>query len=202
MFPDRTAETRYSGLFHPLLLTLLVLVRMAPNPLPSILASRIRQAFAPSSLVRLLIYAGLWWVLTEGDIVAWFWGVPAILAAALLNPFPTPLWRLNPFGVMRFVPIFIGYSLRSAVDVGGRAIHPGRPLRPALIDYPWRLPSVSSRVFFANLINLMPGTLCVREAERAVTVHILGGTTGTHTRLARLEYHVATLFGEKLDDDE
>ncbi len=152
--------------------------------------------------LRILAYAGIWWIITGGE-GGWLWGLPAVLVAALFNPFPTTeRWRWRLRGVLAFVPVFAWLSLRSAVDVAWRAVHPSRPLHPALVDYAWNVEGGHARVFLANLINLMPGTLCVRFTEQGMTVHILGDPARTIAGLERLEAVVGRLFqplGEKDD---
>lgn len=152
---------------------------------------------------RLLLYAGLWWLITGGDGDAWTWGIAAVAAAAVISPFPSHHpWRISVAGAIAFVPVFALFSLRSALDVARRALHPRRPLTPALLDYPWRLPDNGSRVFLANLINLMPGTLCVRITGQAMTVHTIGDTTRTLAGLERLETLTATLLKQPLHHDQ
>ena len=151
---------------------------------------------------RLILYAGLWWLITGGDAGAWTWGAPAVAAAAIISPFPgrSP-WQISIPGALTFLPVFVVFSLRGALDVARRALHPRRPLNPALLDYPWRLPDNGSRVFLANLINLMPGTLCVRITGRAMTVHTIGNTTRTLSGLAQLEARTAMLLKQPLHDE-
>ncbi|WP_018953584.1 Na+/H+ antiporter subunit E [Thioalkalivibrio sulfidiphilus] len=145
---------------------------------------------------RLTVYAFLWWVLSGGSAASWAWGLPAILLAALFNPFPPErgvIW--HPTALLAFVPVFVVFSLRGALDVAWRALHPRRPLLPTLVDYPWALlPPGRGRVFLANLINLMPGTLCVRITEHSMTVHVLSHPARTMAALQRLEGVVYRLF--------
>jgi len=152
--------------------------------------------------LRILGYAGIWWIITGGE-GGWLWGLPAVLVAALFNPFPTTeRWRWRLRGVLAFVPVFAWLSLRSAADVAWRAVHPSRPLNPSLVDFVWHVEGGHARVFLANLINLMPGTLCVRITEHGMTVHILGDPDRTMGGLERLEVVVGRLFqpvGDKND---
>lgn len=152
-------------------------------------------------MARLSLYALVWWILAGGDAASWGWGLPAVFMAALLNPFPAN-GRLRPAPrvLLRFAGVFVLWSLRGALDVGWRALQPSRPLSPALLDYPWQLESRSSRVFLANLINLMPGTLCVRITDTAMTVHVIGNAERTLVGLAHLEHLVGELLeGEPRD---
>ena len=148
---------------------------------------------------RIITYAGLWWLITGGDPASWSWGVPAIVAAAVINPFPMAgRWRVSAGGMLIFALTFIGFSLRSATDVALRALLPLQLLTPALLEYTWRLPPNGSRIFLANLINLMPGTLCVRITDNAMTVHTIGDTARTLAALERLEELTGALLKQPL----
>jgi len=152
--------------------------------------------------LRILTYAGIWWIITGGE-GGWLWGVPAVLIAALFNPFPTSeRWRWRLRGVLVFLPVFMWLSLRSAADVAWRAVHPSRPLNPALVDFIWHLEGGHARVFLANLINLMPGTLCVSITENGMTVHVLGDPVRTMDGLERLETMVGDLFHPRGGKDD
>ncbi len=143
--------------------------------------------------LRLVAYCALWWILSGGE-GGWLWGLPAVAAAALFNPFPPGArWRLRWSELLLFIPVFCGLSMRSALDVAARAVHPRCPLDPALVDYPWQLPDDGGRVFLANLLNLMPGTLCVRIGARSMTVHIIGDTADRLESIARLESRIGRL---------
>ncbi|TVR82617.1 MAG: cation:proton antiporter, partial [Rhodospirillales bacterium] len=49
--------------------------------------------------LRILSYAAIWWIITGGG-GGWLWGLPAVLVAALFNPFPTTrCWRWRLRGV-------------------------------------------------------------------------------------------------------
>ncbi len=152
---------------------------------------------------RLVIYAIIWWILTEGDLGSFAFGAPAIAAAALINPFAPGRprgWRLARGA--RFLAIFAWLSLRSALDVARRAVHPARPLNPARIDYSWRLQTGSARQFMANLLNLMPGTLTIHSGEETLMLHVLGPRERALAGVRRLEGRVAGLFGEVVAGDE
>ena len=62
-----------------------------------------------------------------------------------------------------------------------------------LVDYPWHLPDDGRRVFLANLLNLMPGTLCARISERSMTVHLIGDAADRLDSIARLESRIGRL---------
>lgn len=167
----------------------------------SIVTTIRQQVSSPGLLIRMAGYALVWWVLTGGEAGSWVWGVPAVLAAALLNPFPAKgRLRLRPVVLFRFCCVFIAWSVRGALDVGGRVLRPERLLTTTLVDHPWTLRARSARIFFANLINLMPGTLCIRITDSTMTVHVIGDPERALTALTRLEAIVMQLVEADEDD--
>lgn len=165
--------------------------------------SRFGMSGGAGVATRLTACAAIWWVLTGGDGTAWLWGLPAIVAAVCLNPFPPAArWRWRVAQVPIFAAVFVRLSLLGAFDVGWRALHPRCPLRPVLVEYLVRLPAGPARLFLAHIINLMPGTLCVRIAGEGLTVHVLANPERVVAGLQVLEAHVARLFGVTLDGND
>lgn len=147
-------------------------------------------------LMRIGLLAALWWVLTGGRYGAWPAGIPAV-AAALLASFALPrpaTWPWRPTGLVRFLPFFLKSSLAAGLDVARRAYAPGPPLAPGLVEYPWRLPPGPARVFLANTVSLLPGTLSIGFDDRKLTIHVIDRTRPVGEEVKRLESMVARLF--------
>lgn len=149
----------------------------------------------PSILRRGIVFAFLWWVLVAGDTSSWWIGAPAvafasILSAALLSPVKL-VWR----ALFGFVPFFFFRSLLGGADVAWRAIHPRMPINPHLVEYPIRLPPGLPRVFMANIVSLLPGTLSTELSSRFLRVHVLSDRGDVESELETLERRVAGLFG-------
>jgi len=101
--------------------------------------------------------------------------------------------------LLRFTPSFLIRSLLGGVDVAWRAFHPGiPPIAPVLIEYPLRLPSELPRVFMANTISLLPGTLSVEFHRSVLTVHVLDGRKNVLAEIESVEQSVARIFGTSL----
>jgi multicomponent Na+:H+ antiporter subunit E len=145
----------------------------------------------------------IWWMLAAGDgSSSWVVGVPCVLAATtasvlLADPSRS---RVNVLGLARFVPYFIWRSMLGSFDVAWRAVQPRLPISPSLHEYPLRLPSGGpARVFFADVVNLLPGTLSAELTDRWLTVHILNGeSAGVLAELRQLENKVGDVFGVEL----
>lgn len=148
-----------------------------------------------SVLRRVLLFAVTWWVLVEGEVRSWWFGVPVVLVAAtaslvLVSP-TTLVW----FELARFVPYFLVRSFAGGVDVAWRALHPGMPIEPHMIEYPTRLRPGLPLVFLANTVSLLPGTLSVVLNTGYLNVHVLSGRRELQSELESLEERVAALFG-------
>ncbi|MEA2094975.1 MAG: Na+/H+ antiporter subunit E [Pseudomonadota bacterium] len=150
---------------------------------------------------RTVLFALLWWILTEGAINSWLVGVPVVVFAVLASGtlLPAVSWSLS--GIVRFVPFFLWRSLYGGVDVARRALHPRLPISPGLFDHRWRLPPGLPRVFMANTVSLLPGTLSTELDEEHLCVHILDHTGDFASELTLIEARVAQLFGLNLVAD-
>ena len=147
---------------------------------------------------RTALFALLWWILTEGATNSWLVGAPVVVLAVLASEalLPGVSWSLP--GAVRFVPFFLWHSLHGGVDVARRALHPRLPISPELFDYRWRLPPGLPRVFMANTVSLLPGTLSAELDEEYLRVHVLDQTGNFVSGLAVVEARVARLFGLSL----
>lgn len=157
-----------------------------------------RRMFA----VRVSLFAALWWVLTTGSPDAWIFGVPVVLSAAAVSlalAVPSS-GRLSFSALAGFVPYFLWRSMVGSVDVAWRALHPRLPIAPVMEQYPLRLPRTGpSRIFFADILSLLPGTLSADLRDDSLVIHILSARPGdalADTR--RLEAMVAAVFGVRL----
>jgi multicomponent Na+:H+ antiporter subunit E len=146
---------------------------------------------------RAAAFAVLWWVLAAGDVGSWVIGVPVSLGAAAvsLSLAPHKLWRWRLIGMARFIPFFLRESLRGSIDVAIRALHPRLPLAPEVVHYRLRLPDDFARVFLANTVSLLPGSLSADLQHDRLSVHVLDRSLPVEATLRSLERRVAGLFG-------
>ncbi len=157
--------------------------------------------FKPPSgfLLRLLLFALLWWILTQGEPASWWWGLPVVFWVAWMPPiYASPPWRWHLLPAMRLLPRFLLLSARGGWEVALLAAKPHSVLNTRLVDYTWCcLPAGPARVFMASLINLIPGTLTLRflPDQDCLHVHILNYRPATLTSLQRLEVAIADLYG-------
>ncbi|MEW6353294.1 MAG: Na+/H+ antiporter subunit E [Pseudomonadota bacterium] len=152
-----------------------------------------------SALRRAAFLALIWWALA-GGAPDWAFGAPFIAAALAASLISAPRrQRLRLAGLAQFAPFFFWESLRGGVDVARRALHPRRPLAPALVTHRLRLPSGAARVFLTNVVSLLPGTLSAELAEDELRLHVLDARLDASVMLRRVEARIAALLGVTLE---
>lgn len=147
--------------------------------------------------LRLSGLAALWAILCEGE--GWVVGAPVILIAAAVMSRGTTADHWSLAGLVRFIPYFLWNSLRGAVDVAARALHPGLPIDPAVLRYEMQLDSTAARVLMANSVTLLPGTLSADVEGNILSVHVLNVSGPVMETLGTLERHITELVRH---DDE
>lgn len=144
--------------------------------------------------VRALALLALWWVLTEGALESFWVGIPAVLVALYFSAHFGPRRPVLLLELLRFLPLFLIRSLVAAIDVASRALAPAMRLQPALLEYRMALPPGLPRVFFANAVSLLPGTLSADLDDAMLCVHVLDDSAANEQSLRELEAAVALVF--------
>ncbi len=152
----------------------------------------------PSIVSRGLLFSLIWWFLTDGAAASWWIGVPAVLLAATVSTVLVPPVPLAWFELLRFVLFFLTRSLLGGVDVARRAFQPNMPINPDLVEYSLQLPPGLPQVFMANIVSLLPGTLCASLHQNVLKVHVLDKQTDFLTELKTVEQHVARILNLSL----
>jgi len=151
-----------------------------------------------SGCLRAVLFALMWWILTNGVVDSWLVGTPVILFTTLVSVRLLPPFSWSLLGLVRFVPFFLWRSLYGGVDVARRALQPRLPISPGLFDYRWRLPPGLPRVFMANIVSLLPGTLSVELGANCLQVHVLDERKDVLSELENVEQRVAAIFAISL----
>lgn len=152
--------------------------------------------FRPAVLVRIVWFGFIWTIFTGGRMESWLLGGPAVLTAAWISVrtrrFQTAGFALA--GGFRFVVFFLKASLLSGLDVVRRALHPRLLLQPDLIDYRLSLSTDAARVFMADTVSLLPGTLSAHLVGETLTIHVLDRNAPIREELTALEERVAAML--------
>ncbi|MDO8847759.1 MAG: Na+/H+ antiporter subunit E [Coriobacteriia bacterium] len=168
---------------------------MPGSTTPPSVPRRLRRTASRTALLALV-----WVVITEADPHALAVGIPIVLAGSALSLTLSPdsLTPIRPSGALRFVRFFALQSALGGIDVSMRALRPSMPLDPAIIRYPLRITGTWPRVFLANTISMLPGTLSSRLDDDTLEVHVLDCSRPVVQELAEVECRVADLFGSDL----
>ena len=148
-----------------------------------------------SIVIRGWLFLFIWWVLTDGNTSSWWIGLPAVMLTIIVSIILIPPTHLVFIRVIWFVPFFLIYSFKGALDVAWRVFHPRLPISPGLIKYTLSLPPGLAQVLMINLVNLVPGTLTAKLEHNVLTIHVLDIRNDFKTELITIEQHVAKIFG-------
>lgn len=148
-------------------------------------------------LQRSLLFALLWWVLTEGRWDGWLLGVPAICAAvwASLRLLPPGARRLSLAGLLGYLAFFFWNSALGAAQVSLMALRGRKSLQPAILEWKLGLPSGAPSVLLLNTLGLMPGTLGVELTDDRLRIHVVDARLPILAEVEVLEAHIARMFG-------
>lgn len=155
------------------------------------------RGIAGKALMRGLVFAIVWWVLSEGEAKSWGIGAIAVAlaTAASLTLVPDALPRLRILPMLRFVPFFISRSVHGGIDVARRAFQPVPALAPGFKSYPVAGMGASECALFVMICGLFPGTLSARLDGETVTLHVLDETMPVMDEFVELEARLAPIFG-------
>lgn len=150
---------------------------------------------ARNILLFLVVSVLVWLTLTAGRGLN---SLPAILTVA--GGVAAGLWSygrrppIRPLPLANLAGFFLVQSVISGLDVAERAFSPGPDIDPGFLDYETRLERESARILFANLMSLMPGTLCCRLEDQRLRVHVLSRIESAQDSLATLEKKIHDAF--------
>lgn len=164
--------------------------------------SETKVTYLRSWLLRFLVFTLIWWIFTDGDMSSWSVGFPVILIVTWISVMLMPPLSWSLFGFLRFIPYFFWRSICAGIDVAIRAIHPRLPISPVLFDYRFRLPPGLYRVYMANTVTMLPGTLSVELEGRVLRVHVLNVNVAIDEELNVLENRIADIFRLNLVDTD
>jgi multicomponent Na+:H+ antiporter subunit E len=147
-------------------------------------------------LVRIILFAALWLVLS-GGLTSDPWVVLFVVIAATVTA--TWLWpidgiRVDAMAAIRFVPYFLYQSILGGWDVARRAMQPSMPIDPGVIEYTPSSPSMQVRTLLVGTISLLPGTASVYLAGDRLCVHVLDRGAPNIERLAALDRRIVAML--------
>ncbi len=152
---------------------------------------------------RALVFASMWWVLCEGDVSSWPFGVAFVATASAVSIRLTPQrgWELRPAAAARFAGFFAYHSMLGGIDVALRALRPSIPIDPGFVRYPMRLRSEAARVLLADTVSLLPGTLSSGFDGDVLVMHVLDRTQPIVDDVRLVEDRIAASLGMEAKAD-
>jgi multicomponent Na+:H+ antiporter subunit E len=170
-------------------------------------STAIDDGHEPAPLPR-LVFTGFLvalWAAFAGleDPASWIVGVPTVIAASWSRSSLSPRRNehVSVVGILQLLPVFFWESFKGGFDVARRVLRLRPKIDPGLVDYRLNLSSTSARVFFVDLVSLLPGTLSADIRGDRMRIHALDLTQDSITELWRLERRVAAVFGQTLPDE-
>jgi multicomponent Na+:H+ antiporter subunit E len=105
-------------------------------------------------------------------------------------------WWLRVWPLPGFALYFLAQSLATGLHVARLALSPRSAWQPGWLELPSRLPEGPPRALFANLVSLLPGTLCGDLDRHGVHhIHLLQTQRDPEPSLRALERRVGCLYG-------
>lgn len=151
------------------------------------------------ALTRTVIFGGLWLILTGADSKAWGLSlvVVAVTVYASLRLAPGS-GRLRMGGTIRFLGTFLSLSVRGGFDVALRAFGSQAAVDPGVVSFATRLPAGSSRLLFAAVVGLVPGSVGAGLEGNVFRLHVLDRKIPIEPILRILEARLAGALGIEL----
>lgn len=152
-----------------------------------------------AALRRGILFALLWWILSEGRAEGWELGAIAVAAAlwASLRLLPPAAGRISLVGLCAFLGHFVWNSVRGGAQVALIALRGRHALRPRVLELQLALAPGAPRILMINALGLMPGTLGVQLDGDRLRLHVLDERMPIVAETQALELRIARLFGEK-----
>lgn len=146
---------------------------------------------------RFALFAGVWLILTAGDLSAL---VPGLVVATGATSIARRLARdgeqpLRLLPIVRLFPGFLWRSLLGGIDVARRAFQPRMPLAPGWIRHRTALPEGAARVALGSQLSLMPGTLAAGSEGDEMLIHCLDTREDARAAIAAEERRLRSAAG-------
>jgi multicomponent Na+:H+ antiporter subunit E len=148
---------------------------------------------------RLVLFSGLWLVLSGADPEGFGFGLAtALLATGLsLRLLPPGARQVTLFSLLPLLPGFVDRSVRGGFDVAWRALHPRLPIRPGWYVHRTGLPPGGARVALGSVVSLLPGTLVAGSFGDRLYVHCLTVDAAIGRAVAAEERRIARTVRER-----
>lgn len=155
-------------------------------------------------MIRVTLFAVLWWIIVQGRPDAWLIGLPAVIVATIYSlKLSDPLLpKLSLSGAFVFILLFIRESISGGIDVARRTLSPKMMIEPGFDRYRLNIVDPCGRLIFINCISLLPGTLAADLDGEYVDLHVLDLRQDPLPQLQRIETAIITMcrLGQERDN--
>ena len=150
--------------------------------------------FFYSVSLRSILFLIIWMVLTNGNMLSLWIGLPSTVVAAVTSMalIPPLKWNFNAF--LKFIPFFFKHSLMGGFDVMWRVFHPTLPINPDLVRYRLSIPEGFAQDIMVDAISLLPGTLSVEVEDNVLSIHVLNVENDIQREVSLIESHLSEIF--------
>ncbi|MDP2238876.1 MAG: Na+/H+ antiporter subunit E [Burkholderiales bacterium] len=150
-------------------------------------------------LRRGILFALLWWILSEGRAGSWGLGAIAVAVAlwASVRLLLPASGRISVAGLFAFMGYFIWNSVRGGAQVALIALRGRQALQPDMLEMQLSLRSGAARILMVNALGLMPGSLGVRLEGDRLRLHVLDARMPIAVAVRALEARIEVIFREQ-----
>lgn len=155
----------------------------------------------PGLAVLLVSYSLFWLLLTEAQFSSWVLGIVFIPFAIWLTVnldrayLHKSLHKFRWRSVPGFMLFLFWHSLKGGLLTFQMAIKPNLMNSTGLFTYKTRLEDGFGRVLLAEVLSLVPGTICVDLSEGLLTIHTLDLKSDPIPEVIQCEKQIAILLG-------
>lgn len=150
-------------------------------------------------LRRSVLFALLWWILTEGRAGSWGNGAIAVAGAlgASLYLLPPSAGRISLAGLFAFLGYFIWNSVLGGAQVALLALRGRLALQPGILELQLVLRPGAPRILMVSALGLMPGSLGVHLDGDRLRLHVLDERMPIAAQAQALQARIARIFRVK-----
>lgn len=144
-----------------------------------------------------------WIVLTDGALHSWLVGAPAVMIStwAYLRLNNRGDYGVQWLALCAFIPWFILQSIRGGIEVAKLALRIKGVEYSKTFSFPIGIHGDRERVFFANCVNLLPGTAAIGFSKQVIEIHTVIPVDAAWRETFELQCRVADVFDVDIDRD-
>lgn len=144
-----------------------------------------------------LLLMGLmfWLLLVEGDLDSLWFALPCLAFITFLAPLTNAVsTELRWSAIAKFLLYFVGQSLLAGLDLTLRLLRGTKSIAPVCRSYQLEKVTEEQRLLLIVCLNLMPGTLVIKETPDEIQLHQIHPSVFSQTNLDELRHIITHLL--------